>query len=142
MSYLGPDYSGTTETGLAGLGTLDVVESVDTAAGFGGDDVITDDASDDIVFGGQGNDIIDAGAGQNIVFGDHGRILGVDTGVNRRSATRDPAKTDDDYQVQVLGLVTSIDVGTTPRLRRRHRRRHRSCSATATTASRPASAAT
>ena len=111
MSYLGPDYFGITETGLSGLGTLDMVESVDTAARFGGDDRITDDASDDIIFGGQGNDDIDAGAGQNIVFGDHGRILGVDTGVNTPVGDPNPAKTDDDYQVQVLGLITSIDWG-------------------------------
>ncbi|HEY9237367.1 MAG TPA: hypothetical protein VIP10_00890, partial [Burkholderiaceae bacterium] len=112
LSYLGPDYSGATETGLAGLGTLDLVESVDTGAAFGQADTITDDGSDDIVFGGQGGDTIDAGAGQNIVFGDHGRILGVDAGVNRPVGDPVAAKTDDDYQVQVLGLVTSIDAGT------------------------------
>src|SRR5262249_34364682 len=51
----------------------------------------------------------------NIVFGDHGRILGVDTGVNSPIGDPNPgqgAKQDDDYQVQTLGLVTSIDWGT------------------------------
>ena len=96
MSYLGPDYFGTTETGLADLGTLDVVESIDTAAARRRRRSSPTTRSDDIVFGGPGDDHIDAGAGQNIVFGDHGRILGVDTGVNRRSATA--SRTDDDYQ--------------------------------------------
>jgi len=112
MSYIGPDYSGNIETGLAGLGTLDLVESIDTMAVAGKGDVITDDSSDDIIFGGQGDDRIDAGAGQNIVFGDHGRILGVDTGVNRPVGDPVASKADDNYQVQVLGLVTSIDWGT------------------------------
>ena len=111
MSYLGPDYFGNVESGIAGLDTLDLVESVDTFAAGGKGDTITDDGSDDILFGGQGNDRIDAGAGQNIVFGDHGRILGVDTGVNRPMGDPVTTKTDDDYQVQVLGLVTSIDFG-------------------------------
>src|SRR5262249_52432678 len=103
----------------ADLNTLDVVESVDTQAVFGKGDTITDDASDDIIFGGQGNDNIDAGAGQNIVFGDHGRILGadslagVDTSGNHPVGDPNPNKTDDDYQVQVLGLVTSIEAGAT-----------------------------
>ena len=109
LSYLGADYFGNVETGLAGLGTLDLLESVDTAAAFGAADTITDDASDDILIGGQGGDTIDAGAGQNIVFGDHGRILGVDSGANQPVGA--PAGTDDDYPVQVLGLVTSIDWG-------------------------------
>ena len=111
MSYLGADYFGTVETGLAGLGTLDRVESVDTEARYGAADTINDDSSDDIIIGGQGGDIIDAGAGQNLVFGDHGRILGVDTGVNNPVGDPVSTKTDDDYQVQVLGLVTSIDWG-------------------------------
>ncbi|MGH6960278.1 MAG: calcium-binding protein, partial [Dongiaceae bacterium] len=110
MSYLGPDYFGNVETGLAGLGTLDLIESVDTATAFGSGDTITDDGSDDIIIGGQGGDTIDAGAGQNIVFGDHGRLLGVDAGSNTPVIDANiPAITqpDDDYQMQVLGLVTS-----------------------------------
>ena len=47
------------------------------------------------------------------MFGDHGRILGVDRvganfAANRPIGDPSPTKTDDDYQVQVLGLVTSI----------------------------------
>ncbi len=112
LSYLGPDYFGITETGLAGLGTLDEVRSIFTVAVAGKGDHITDDAGDDLIFGGQGNDLIDAGAGQNIVFGDHGRILGVDGGVNTPVGDPDASKTDDNYQVQVLGRVESIDWGT------------------------------
>jgi Ca2+-binding RTX toxin-like protein len=87
MSYIGPDYYGLANTDLS---TLDLVKSIYTEAQDGGDDDITDvadgetdDASDDIIFGGQGDDVIDAGAGQNIVFGDHGKILGVMSGLNR-----------------------------------------------------------
>jgi Ca2+-binding RTX toxin-like protein len=117
MSYLGADYSGRFDTDIT---TLDLVESVDTLAAWGKGDTITDDESDDIIIGGQGDDVIDAGTGQNIVFGDHGRILGVDadSGLgadgtrNRPIGDPNPAKNDDDYQVQVLGLVTSIDWGT------------------------------
>ncbi|HQV08466.1 MAG TPA: calcium-binding protein, partial [Thauera sp.] len=107
LSYIAADYFGHPDSDLT---TLDLVESIDTGAAYGAADTITDDASDDIIFGGQGGDIIDAGAGQNIVFGDHGRILGVDAGVN---APVGSAKSDDDYQVQVLGLVTSIATGST-----------------------------
>jgi Ca2+-binding RTX toxin-like protein len=109
MGYVSADYYRTADADIA---TLDVVESVDTGSADGKADSITDDSSDDIIFGGQGADVIDAGAGQNVVFGDHGRILSVDVGVNR--PIRDPVstKTDDDYQVQVLGLVTTIDAGT------------------------------
>jgi Ca2+-binding RTX toxin-like protein len=117
MGYLSADYYGIAETAAsdANLATLDVVESIDTAAAYGKADTITDDASDDIIFGGQGNDLVDAGGGQNIVFGDHGRILGVDTGANTPVIDANIpviTKPDDDYQVQVLGLVTSIDPGT------------------------------
>ena len=109
MSYVAADYYGGTDFDLT---TLDLVESIDTQTTYGAADTITDDASDDMIFGGQGDDTIDAGAGQNIVFGDHGRIFGVDTGVNCPIGDPDATKADDDYQVQVLGLVTSIAAGT------------------------------
>ncbi|MFU8833596.1 MAG: hypothetical protein ACNA7J_15780, partial [Wenzhouxiangella sp.] len=109
MSYIGPDYYGAANFDL---GTLDLVESIYTEAQYGKGDFITDDDSDDIIFGGQGDDVIDAGAGQNIVFGDHGKILGAMSGVNRPIGDPDTDKTDDNYQVQALGLVTSIDWGT------------------------------
>jgi Ca2+-binding RTX toxin-like protein len=112
MSYLGLDYRGTIDADIA---TLDLIESVDTAAALGGIDTITDDIADDIILGGQGADVIDAGSGQNIVFGDHGRLLGVDTGVNTPVIDANVptiTKTDDDYQMQVLGSVASIDQGT------------------------------
>ena len=100
LSYIDADYFGQTDSDLS---TLDVIESIFTEAIYGASDTITDDASDDIILGGQGGDFIYAGAGQNIVFGDHGRLLGVDTGVN---APVPATKSDDDYQMQVLGLVT------------------------------------
>ena len=132
MSYIAADYFGAVDFDL---GTLDLVESVQTDAALGKGDTITDDASDDIIFGGQGDDDIDAGTGQNIVFGDHGRILGVDTRRQQPADRRsDSGKTDDDYQVQVLGLVTSIDVGDVNGTA--------NSTATATTRSPPASAAT
>ena len=112
MSYVSGDYFGQSDTDLS---TLDLVESVDTLAAWGGNDTITDDASDDIILGGQGDDTVDAGGGQNIVFGDHGLLRGVDSGANTPVIDANvPAITriDDDYQMQVLGLVTSIDWGT------------------------------
>ena len=65
------------------------------------------------IHSGYPNEIPDpnAEAGQNIVFGDHGLLRGVDSGVNAPVGDPNPAKTDDDYQMQVLGLVTAIDVG-------------------------------
>ncbi|MCB1998992.1 MAG: hypothetical protein KDH91_00365, partial [Rhodoferax sp.] len=113
MSYVSGDYFGQVDTDLS---TLDLIESVDTLAAWGGNDTITDDASDDIILGGQGDDTIDAGAGQNIVFGDHGLLRGVDSGANTPvNDANIPAITqvDDDYQMQVLGLVSSIDWGST-----------------------------
>jgi Ca2+-binding RTX toxin-like protein len=107
MSYIGPDYLVATNSNLD---TLDLVVSIYTEAQDGAGDFITDDASDDIIFGGQGDDVIDAGAGQNIVFGDHGKILGVMSGANRPIGA--PGTLDDNYQVQTLGVVTSIDWGT------------------------------
>ena len=112
MSYVAADYFGQPDFDLS---TLDLIESVDTQPIYGAGDMITDDASDDIIIGGQGNDVIDAGGGQNIVFGDHGRLLGVDAGANTPVIDANIptiTKADDDYQMQVLGLVTSIDAGT------------------------------
>jgi Ca2+-binding RTX toxin-like protein len=107
LTYIGADYYGSADTERA---TLDEIVSLDVAVG--GNDRIDDDASDDLIFGGHGNDTIDGGSGQNIVFGDHGRILGVDAGVNRPIGDPESTKTDDDWQVQVLGRVESIDWGT------------------------------
>ena len=107
LGYVSADYFGTTDDDIA---TLDVVESIDTSRTLGAGDTIIDASGDNIILGGQGGDFIDAGVDQNIVFGDHGRILGVDTGVN--SPVENSTKTDDDYQVQTLGLVTSIAAGT------------------------------
>jgi Ca2+-binding RTX toxin-like protein len=59
------------------------------------------------------------------VFGDHGRILGVDTGVNRPIGDPDATKADDDYQVQVLGLVDLDRLGHHQRRRQRVRQRQR-----------------
>ena len=105
ISYVAADYYGTTTND--DRSTLDLIVSLDV--NIGGPDTIDDDGSDDIIVGGQGADVITAGAGQNIVFGDHGKLLGVDTGVNQPIG--ESGKIDDDYQMQVLGLVTSIDTG-------------------------------
>ena len=51
MGYRSADYFGTADMDLT---TLDVIESVDTAAAYGAGDIIHDDASDDIIIGGQG----------------------------------------------------------------------------------------
>src|SRR5207249_7927 len=55
---------------------IDVVSSIPSATGLGGNDTITTGLGEDIIVGGAGNDTLTSGSTKDLVFGDNVKLTG------------------------------------------------------------------
>jgi len=67
-----------------------LIETTDTVAATGGDDVIDAGDGNNVVFGGVGNDTITTGSGNDVVLGDNGTVVNDATGSLVQAITGDP----------------------------------------------------